>query len=86
MEKLKINNKYETIKIIIDGEEYDCIIRFSVSDHILFEKQRNLGYSGKEAIKSSIIKNLVGIETEKKRRVVSKWQHSIRFYCGDVYK
>lgn len=71
MEKLKINNKYETIKAIIDGEEYDCIIRFSVSDHILFEKQRNLGYSGKGAIKSSIVKNLVGIETEKREELLA---------------
>lgn len=71
MEKLKINNKYETIKAIIDGEEYDCITRFSVSDHILFEKQRNLGYSGKEVIKSSIIKNLVGIEAKKREELLA---------------
>lgn len=69
MDDIIINDSYETIKLIINEKEYDCITAFSESDLELFFKQRDLGQSGKEVIVRSIFRNIESDENEKKEEL-----------------
>lgn len=70
MDDIIINDTYETIKIVINGKEYDCITAFSESDLEMFFKQREVGQSGKDAIVRSILRNLKSDENVKKEELL----------------
>lgn len=69
MDDIIINGTYETIKLIINKKEYDCISAFSESDLEMFFKQRDLGQSGKEVIVRSIFRNIESDKNEKKEEL-----------------
>ena len=70
MDDIVINDTYETIKIVINGKEYDCITAFSESDLEMFFKQKEVGQSGKDAIARSILRNLKSDENVKKEELL----------------
>lgn len=70
MDDIVINDTYETIKIVINGMEYDCITAFSESDLEMFFKQKAVGQSGKDAIVRSILRNLKSDENVKKEELL----------------
>lgn len=69
MDDIIINDTYETIKLIINKKEYDCITAFSESDLEMFFKERDLGQSGKEVIVRSIFRNIESDKNEKKEEL-----------------